>query len=56
MTNEQVVQVLTQLINLAAKGRYDVDLAGAQQITQVLANAGEALKALNEGDEDGITE
>lgn len=47
---------LASTLNLASKGRYDVDFKGAQEINNVIEQAQRAIKESIEEDKDGITE
>ena len=47
---------LASTLNLASKGRYDVDFKGAQEVNRVIEQAQRALKEATEEVTDGTTE
>ena len=43
-----VREALVGLVNLAQRGRYDVDVAGAQQVTAIITRAVKAVESIDQ--------
>lgn len=50
MTRNEIVQAVAALIQIASKGRFDVDFQGAQQLTAIVTRANAAAKAVQDND------